>query len=453
MLRPTRERLAWLAMTAVLGLEIRFDRLRILNPVYKAAFQLDSDALVRNRMRAPSALLGPLVLPSGQPYLSQFGLQGIVLSAFSPGDLFYGAFRMVTAFLCAAVIATAVIACWRAWGGRAAAVLLALLSLSTWLNVFGASTYWQLWTMFLPTLVPLLAWRHLGTGRKKWWGAGALIAGLVFLKCLCGYEYVTTVILGAVAAVAFHEFRGSVSWRFSARLGAPLLAGLVGFAAALAVHVTQLMAMFGDASIIQQRMRERTYAPSDFRWMMWWARHQHDAVWGWLVRKDSMPGLWAFQMAHYLTDSAVALPGPSTTGLGPAYGIPIWMFIVLFVLLAWQAWRGRQMDAGTQRRLAAAGAIGLVGALSWQVLAYGHMIHHPHLDAIVFYLPFLPIVFAMVALRVETISRRAWPVRVAPNAGSPWRGRTSTGRFQPRTAVSTGSATPEPERDLVSTEV
>jgi hypothetical protein len=41
------------------------------------------------------------------------------------------------------------------------------------------------------------------------------------------------------------------------------------------------------------------------------------------------------------------------------------------------------------------------------------MINHAHIDAIVFYLPFLPLVFAMIAVRIETVSRRAWPRRPA----------------------------------------
>ena len=39
--------------------------------------------------------------------------------------------------------------------------------------------------------------------------------------------------------------------------------------------------------------------------------------------------------------------------------------------------------------------------MSWLVLAYGHMINHAHIDAIVFYLPFLPFVFAVLALRTQ----------------------------------------------------
>jgi hypothetical protein len=55
----------------------------------------------------------------------------------------------------------------------------------------------------------------------------------------------------------------------------------------------------------------------------------------------------------------------------------------------------------------------LLGAMSWMILGFGHMIAHPHLDVVVFYLPFLPLVYAVVALRVATVARRVRPGQVA----------------------------------------
>ncbi|MGY1804702.1 hypothetical protein ACI78T_15585 [Blastococcus sp. SYSU D00922] len=407
MRRTTRELIAWIGATVVFGLQIRFDFLRIMDPTFKAEFQLDSDSLVRDEMLNPGDALFPQLGGVGRDYSSQFGLQGMVMTWLSPGDAYYEAMRLTTSLLTGAVFATAVVAVWRAWGGRAAVVLSALLATSFWTNGFGASTYWQLWTMLLPTLVPLLVWPRLGAGRRKWLKGGALIALLVFLKCLCGYEYISTVLLGVAAAVGYHEFRGRLDRGLFARLVLAMSAGLVGFAAAVAVHVAQLLSVYGNASAIRDRILERTVSPGDVSVVFAWAREQQDPLWGWLVQGDNLLGLWAFQMTRYLTSPGVSLPAPESTGFGPSpYGVPIWAFVVVFVLLTIQAVRGRQEDAAVQRRLAVAAGLGLLGALSWLVLAYGHMIYHAHIDSIVFCLPFLPLVFAMIGLRVETISRR-----------------------------------------------
>ncbi|RBY89829.1 hypothetical protein [Blastococcus sp. TF02A-26] len=412
MLRMTRERLAWLAVTVLLALEIRFDVLRLLDPGYKDLFQADSDALVRAEMLDPAPVLLPPLGSRGAEYTSQFGLQGMVMNWLSPGDHLYEAMRMTTALLAAAVLATAVMASRRAWGNRVAAVLLVLLTLSFWTNGFGASTYWQLWTMLLPILVPLLVWPRLGEGRRKWVRGCALVAGLVLLKCLCGYEFISTVLLGSAAAVAFHEFRGRIDRRLLLRLGVVLVAGVAGFALAMALHVGQLLALYGDASVIGERMGERTFSPSSMALALDLARAQDDPLFGWLLGSGDVVGLWLYQMTAYLRAPAVTLPAPTATGFGPGvYGIPIWAFVAVYAALAVEAYRGRRPDAALQRRLAVAGGLGLAGALSWLVLAYGHMINHVHIDAIVFYLPFLPVVFLMIALRTAEVSRRVWAGR------------------------------------------
>ncbi|MEI4272305.1 hypothetical protein TEK04_11290 [Klenkia sp. LSe6-5] len=410
MSRRVRERLTWLALTVFFGLQIRHDFLGIMDPTFKMGFQEDSDSLVRDLMLDPGPGVFPLLGGVGREYPSQFGLQGVVMNWASPGDLFYEQLRLVTCFLTAAVFATAVVAAGRVWGRRAAVVLAALLTLSFWTNVFGASTYWQLWTFFLPTLVPLLVWPRLGSGRGKWVKGGVLIAALVFLRCLNGYEFISTVLLGAAAAVAFHEFRGRVDRRFLAGLVGTMAAGVVGFGLAVGVHVLQLLARFGDASIIEQRLEERTFDPSDVARILESARAQGDPVWGWLLDGDGVVGLWSFRMVHYLLNPAVSLPAYREAGFGfSSFGLPVYLFVLVFVALAIQAWRGRQVDAPLQRRLAVAAGLGLLGAFSWMLLAVGHMLDHPHLDTIVFYLPFLPFVFAMISVRLATISYRAWP--------------------------------------------
>jgi hypothetical protein len=416
-IRSMRERIAWLAATVFLGLEIRFDFVRVLDPVFKWDFQADSDLLVRNEMLNPGDGIFPALGGTELEYLSQVGLQGLVLNWVSPGDQFYDLLRLITAMLTGAVLATAVFAARRAWGNRAAGVLFVLLALSFWTNGFGASTYWQLWTFLLPILVPLLMWPRLGDGRRKWLRGGALIAFLVFVKCLCGYEFISTLLLGVAAAVGYHEFRGRIDRRLLGRLVLAMSAGLAGFLAALGLHVALLMARIGDASAVKDRVLERTVSPDGIAGVLADARAEQDPLWGWLVQGDSTIGLWAYQFVHYLTDPAIALPARPFAGFGPtAYTVPIWAFIAVFLLLAAQAYRGRQEDAAVQRRLALAAGLGLLGALSWLVLAYGHMINHTHIDAIVFYLPFLPLVFGMIAVRIETVSRRAWPRRPAADA-------------------------------------
>ena len=155
-------------MTVLLGLEIRFDFLSLMDPVTR---------------RVPSCLR--LAGPSGdaasapsssRPLRRTGGSATQPVRAAGHGDglaqpgrsSFYGTFRLVTALLTAAVLATAVIACWRAWGGRAATVLLPCCPV---LRVAQRVRLEHLLAAVddaaAGTLVPLLVWPRLGHGPRQ----------------------------------------------------------------------------------------------------------------------------------------------------------------------------------------------------------------------------------------------------------------------------------------------
>jgi hypothetical protein len=263
-------------------------------------------------------------------------------------------------------------------------------------------------------------WPRLGQGRTARLRGGLLIGGLVFVKCLNGYEFITTLVLGIAAVVAFHEFRDRVDRQLLVRLAGAMAAAVAGFVAALAVHATQLAARFGDVTLIGGRAGDRTFWPTTMDVIAPRVAEQAGPFGRWLLEQNEALGVWLFRMRYFLGDAAVAVPAPRALGVGPLpFELPIQLFVVAFAVLAWRAFRGKGADAPTQRRLAVAAGIGLLGAMSWMTLAFGHMIVHPHIDAIVFYLPFLPLVFAMVALRAATALRGRAARGAQPAGGAP----------------------------------
>jgi hypothetical protein len=281
--------------------------------------------------------------------------------------------------------------------------LLILLTLSTWLNAFAVSLYWQVWTLLLPTLLALLLWPW--SRRRVPWAGYALIAAAVFLKALCGYEFITTVILGATAAVCFHELHGRVDARLLRVAALATAAGIAGFLAGMLLHVVQLEVIYGNATAIQDRGGVRTFSPGDLGPQVADIRPVSGPVVSWLLDVSEPLGIWVHRMAGYVMDPAVASPGGA--GFGPAQHLPVWFFASAYLLLVWRMLRPGtrprravpESEADLERRLALGAGVGLVGAMSWLVLAYGHMVNHPHIDAIVFYVPFLPFCFALLVVR------------------------------------------------------
>jgi hypothetical protein len=233
-----------------------------------------------------------------------------------------------------------------------------------------------------------------------------LITGLVFVKALCGYEFITTVILGATAAACFHEFRGRLDVRLLKVAASTVAAGIAGFGLAMACHVAQLTIGYGGVSAIGDRSSERTFAPEDFDRLVSDVRPRAGYL-GWLFDLNEPLGLWAYFFRGYLFESGVTTP--SASGAVPVVRVWIGVFVLLYIGIV--AWRWRRHRSGDRRllledRLAVAAGIGLIGAMSWLILAYGHAINHPHIDAIVFYVPFLPFCYALLV----TLGARALKV-------------------------------------------
>src|SRR5207245_2222813 len=84
------------------------------------------------------------------------------------------------------------------WVALGTAVLLAL---SDWIVFFGRNLYWAAPLLLLPAAFSWRAYPRLppaGPRRLRYFG---MLGVLVLLKSLCGYEYLSNVILSALPAV------------------------------------------------------------------------------------------------------------------------------------------------------------------------------------------------------------------------------------------------------------
>src|SRR5205823_11547437 len=82
-----------------------------------------------------------------------------------------------------------------------------LTALSPILLRFAPSLYWASFLAFAPFVAAWVAEPYIV--RRRWGAAArlAMIFGLVLVKALCGYEYITAVILSPLAAIACQRVR------------------------------------------------------------------------------------------------------------------------------------------------------------------------------------------------------------------------------------------------------
>ncbi len=304
------------------------------------------------------------------PYKSQFGLQGHVFRALGR----FGGVRALRA-LCgaatAAVVMGLVLILKMKYNTLLAGCFYVTFWLSPWVVNFAANLYWMECTWFLPMLLGLLcAWRINSRPWRIFCYGGAFLS--IFIKCLCGYEYVSTIMVGLVAfpladlACALGERdkkRARQLFLSTFFLGA---CALLGFAAALLAHA-QLKGegdlINGLRLIVQQDVLRRT-AGGDM--------NLFEEVY-WPSFNASVPETLRLYL-QFDTEILTGLPGNL---------FPLLCLLPLGVFAA--DWHKGRLSL---RDLTLYAAFGL-GAVSWFVLAKSHSFIHTNLNFVLWYFGFI----------------------------------------------------------------
>ncbi len=380
---------------------------------FRSAYLGYDSALVLNRLaddpggpdRLPSLTAWDAAAGVERPYRSQYGLQGEVLSAAcraTGADPFR--FAIAAAGVGAGLFALGLALVFASLGPRvgwpAAHVGVVLTAAVPVYLPFAPSLYWVPVVLLAPFLAAwfLIPWAGRRPGR--WVVVGAVVGALVGVKCLCGYEYVTTVILAPVAALAYHAtVRRAGLWRTAAAAAGLWAAGVAGFAGAVAVHAAQIERDTGTPglAVIRERAAHRA-GTADARNEVKYLFLAPDP--------ERVPEAVRYPVRCFLNYFWLpTVASPQTWG-GARFAVSLGGVTIVAAGLGAVALAARRRLPPEVVALVPAGAVGFAGAVSWQVLAVNHMTAHVHLNLIVFTVPFLPLAFAGFGVAVQGLASR-----------------------------------------------
>ena len=382
--------------------------------VVHSRFQQDSDGLVVNSMVfaseygwAERGLLG-LKLPGAQmivdaiqlkqksdyePYASQFGLQGHILSAVAPKDAearyqVYVVERFICAFLFSIVLLALFKSVFFEFGPLPAWLMLIGCCGSPWIAFMAGSVYWMSCLLFAPFVFSWCCYdRYRDSGRLITFYA--ILLGLFALKFLCGYEYITVVALLPIVRIVYSEVLAGSPWSRILRIsGVALVVSMLGFGIAVGFHLIACRAEFGS-----------------------WQKAKEVIVARMLFRVSNVPD-------HSLDKpGAQAAPLPplnsvpetvSIYAMKPTFG-PLPLVIELAAILAGIGYyssraRKRRSDQPKLRALGYASLAAAIATFSWFFLAYNHTAIHAHINPILFFLPLYPVLFILLGASVKAAS-------------------------------------------------
>ncbi|MGA7809431.1 hypothetical protein [Bradyrhizobium sp.] len=325
--------------------------------------------------------------PLWGPYPSHFGLQGIVFSLIDavdplPRKLRIGFYHFLASLFAAGVLVWIADILRRRFGWPAFFGFLIPVALEPMFSALAPNLYWVVGTWFIPMAVAMLLADEDEPRRR------ARLILLVFLfilvKCLCGYEFTSTVILAAAVGCLLgvrdtpdrlSRMLGNVTWTVSA--------GVAGFVVAAFAHAARQ----GGFAVLATKAANRMTGDA--------TSLQDELLFGKFASIGSV-------LATYLGSNFIALI--------KSFGVLLALLTVTALLslldgrLNW--W------LGTERRklqiLALAFLASLAAPLSWFVLAKAHSFVHPHIDMIMWYLPTIPLGCALVGVALaQTIEHAA----------------------------------------------
>lgn len=182
-----------------------------------------------------------------QAYSSQLGLQGYVFSfLYNKIHMPFWMMKLICCTILAVTIMLISYMIFKKYGKLMGSIFYITFLLSPWVVAFAKNLYWVEFTWFLPVLFGLIL--SANYKKKKIWVPCIFIA--VLIKCLCGYEYISTIMLGTIAVFIVDFFTTKEKEQRKEIFKTTIIVGvacLSAFIIALCTHAT----LRGEGNILQ----------------------------------------------------------------------------------------------------------------------------------------------------------------------------------------------------------
>lgn len=303
-------------------------------------------------------------------YISQVGLQGHIFS-FLYSKLHIP--LVVIKLVCCTILAiTLVLICYiiyNKYSKLMGGIFYITFLLSPWIVNFARNLYWVEFTWFLPVLFGLM----LSTNYSKKKIFVPLIFMAVFIKCLCGYEYISTIMLATISFFIIDFFNTKDKNEKIKIFKTTLIVGLtciLAFLTAIAIHANLRgngNVLEGVRTIYKEDILRRTALTSGANEFSGILRESIDAS----VLKT------IYKYFNWNTDIILGIEGQYFK----------LMFIATIAILIYNILKNKE---NCYRDLTMF-IVFLCATLSWFVLGKAHSYIHTHMNYVLWYFGFVQI--------------------------------------------------------------
>ena len=272
------------------------------------------------------------------------------------------------------------LAVWEEFGPLAAAFGFASVLLAPWLQRGMKDLYWCLWTWLLPLLAALWLCHCTPVRGKTPRGCWPLVAAACMVRCMCGFEFISTFLILCEAPLVYC-WAGGDRRAWLRRMICTGFAAVGGVAAALGAWFIQGVIYFGSAAGSWQNLT--------------------GAVTSRVSLTDDMVS--DVSVAQVLTryfvevDEPLLQFGPLTITLKPLIAVTLLGFALCLAVLAL-----RKKPLVVLAGPALVWVLSLAAPVSWMVLSKAHAYVHVHLVPMLWHFALVPVSCALLVWLVKT---------------------------------------------------
>ncbi|MBP3295417.1 MAG: hypothetical protein J6M27_02450, partial [Lachnospiraceae bacterium] len=312
-----------------------------------------------------------------EAYRSHYGLQGKIFTFLASGDERengIGRLNLICALVTAAVFVVLTFLLKKRYNTLFAGCFYITWLLSPWISGFAHNLYWVEFTWFLPMLAGLICSMRSEVKKCRIVCYIFLYVGIL-IRSLCGYEYVSTIMMSAVTFLAADIFLGiirreekeKIVRHFQTFIIASIMA-LLGFVTAILIH--SIVKGNGDITrgmlrIWQEDVMRRTNGADLNAFDSSYWPSMNASVWEVFCK-----------YFHFKTEILTGIPGSV---------FPV-ICLAPIVILAGGYWRKK-----TDYEMLFLYVWFFGATISWYCLAKSHSYVHVHLNYVLWYIGFVPI--------------------------------------------------------------
>lgn len=328
-------------------------------------------------------------------YYSSFGLQGYIYSGLD--KLFtvfniasYGKLSIMhflTALGMSLSFAIFILLVKKEFGFFPAIVLLIMITYSQWLIVFAKNLYWIFFLNILPFVI---VWWLLKNNERNQFSPKIyyLIFLLILIKSLCGFEYLSTIFISIGIPLIYFSILNNWSLAdFIRRSIFFYISAFLGFFTSIFIYIIQKYFIFGSLSYVFEILRfiilKRTYGNSE---------EMPE------ILKKSLESDIGEVILKYWYGEAFDLKSIFGQFTVINFDELIIFFVIITICYILSFWTSISKFGNYKKQSALfiATWVSILAPLSWYILAKGHSYIHITMNHVLWYIPFLPLVFITI---------------------------------------------------------